>query len=81
MKKPLKKRTMNYIVDDLIHPQIRKHKELKALDLLLHFLIEDDPAKSLSKMLRYDIVPLVDSLVLAEGQARPRRRRRRHRHR
>jgi len=73
----LKKRTMNYIVDDLIHPYVRKYPELKLVDILLHFVIEGDPRRSLGKTLRYDIPELIDEIA-ARNQTdfRPNRRRR-----
>ena len=71
----LKKRTMNYIVDDLIHPYVRKYPRLKALDILLHFAIEGDPLRSLRKTIRYELLGLIDGFSRSYKK-RPHRRRR-----
>jgi hypothetical protein len=62
-KGPLKERTLNFVIDDIVHPQIRKHPELKVVDVLLHFIVEGDPARSAKKTIRYDLPGLIDTLA------------------
>jgi len=72
----IRKRTWNYIIDDLIHPELRKHPELKLLDIFLHFMVEDNPAKSVEKTLRYD-TPFLMKKLLPKEKGKPVRRRKR----
>jgi hypothetical protein len=60
---PLKERTLNFIIDDVVHPQIRKHPELKVVDVVLHFIVEGDPVRSAGKTIHYDFPKLVDALT------------------
>lgn len=62
-KGPLKERTLNFIIDDVVHPQIRKHPELKVIDILLHFIVEGDPVRSVKKTIHYDLPDLIDILA------------------
>jgi hypothetical protein len=73
MRTRLKKRTLNYIIDDLIHPHVRKHPELKVADILLHFIVEDDPAMSLAKTFRYEVPKLIEELPSSRRKGRRRR--------
>lgn len=66
---------MNYIVDDLIHPYVRKYPELKLVDILLHYAIEGDPPRSLKKTLRYDVPKLIDR-VATQRKTKPQRNKR-----
>jgi len=74
MKKPLKNRTLNFIIDDVVHPQLKKYPELKLVDLLLHSIVEGDPVRSIGKTIRYDLPELMDAIYKKSTNRRRRRR-------
>lgn len=52
--------TINYLIDDLLHPLAKgeKRKAVLLLDTALHFINENDPQRSLKKFVRYNLKKL-----------------------
>ena len=54
---------LNAITDDLLHPLIKKHKELRILDEMAHIVIEGDLRESLIKFIRFTLPQIVRELL------------------
>ena len=61
------------MIDDLIHPHLRKYPELKLLDTSLRALVENDLVKSAEMTMRYDSPFLIRKLLAGEDGHRKRR--------
>ena len=67
----IRKSTLNYAIDDLLHPSIADHPELKILDLMLHFIVESDPEESVLKALEYELPEVAKQLRRRNARRRP----------
>jgi hypothetical protein len=54
-KLPYTKAELNAIIDSLVHPWIEAYPQLLAVDGLLHGLVEQNPAESIQRFLRYNL--------------------------
>ena len=54
---------LNTLADNLLHPLIQKHKELRIIDEMAHIVIEGDLRESLIKFLRFTLPQIVRELL------------------
>jgi len=54
---------LNAITDDLLHPLIKKHKDLRILDEMAHVVIEGDLRESFIKFLKFTLPQIVRELL------------------
>lgn len=59
---------LNAIADDIFHPLIREHKELRIIDELAHVAIEGDLKVSLIKFIKYTLPQIVRKLLSDESE-------------
>jgi len=60
---PYTKGELNAIADDLLHPLIKRHKELRVVDEIAHVVIEGDLRESFIKFLRFTLPQIVRELL------------------
>jgi hypothetical protein len=60
---------VNYLIDSVLHPFFDKHPALAIADIALHFLVEQNPAESTVKFVKY-------TLPKVAGQIKRRKRHR-----
>ena len=60
---------VNYLIDSVLHPFFDKHPALLVADAALHFFVEQNPAESTVKFVKY-------TLPKVAGQIKRRKRRR-----
>lgn len=58
MKKKIKINP-NKIIDDIFHPLFHESKAFVFIDGTLHFIVENDPPKSIKKFIRYSLKHLI----------------------
>src|SRR2546427_11109449 len=56
--------------DDSIHLLTRDHPELWLLDTALHFLVEQDPEKSLQKSIQFNLPKIIDQFTKRRRKSR-----------
>jgi hypothetical protein len=62
----------NKLIDSFVHPFAREDPSFWALDTLLHALVEQDPAVTLGKFVRYNLPK-----ILKQAKKKQRRKTRR----
>ena len=60
--KPYSKGELNRLVDSLCHPFYDENEAFRAIDGLLHAVIEQDPPTSVRKFIRYNLPEIIKKI-------------------
>ena len=56
---------LNYAIDSLVHPLIKRNKAFILLDEAAHAIVEQNPEKSIEKFVRYRLPALLKDLFFS----------------
>ena len=59
---------LNRAIDSLIHPLSKRNPTLIILDVILHSLVEQKPAETIAKFMRYTGPEIVNELTKNRGK-------------
>jgi hypothetical protein len=59
---------LNRAIDSLIHPLSKRNPTLVVLDVILHGLVEQKPAETVAKFIRYTGPEIIRELTKSEGR-------------
>ena len=63
---------LNRVIDSLIHPLSKRNPTLIVLDVILHGLVEQKPAETIAKFMRYTAPEIINELTKNRGTKRAR---------